>query len=103
MKKMIINGCWGGYHVSDEAIKEFQIEVGKYGYEDIDDVRYGSEARDNEALIAIVERLGDRASAECSCLGVVEIPDDATDFMITEYDGSETLYYVQDGKIKVAY
>lgn len=100
---MIINECYGGYCVSEEALNEFQIAVGKYGYEDLNAVRRGSEARDNEALIAIVERLGNRASVEYSYLCVVEIPDDATDYMITEYDGAETLYYVQDGKIKVAY
>ena len=33
---------------------------------------------------------------------VVDIPDESTDYLITDYDGIETLYYVLDGKIRVA-
>ncbi len=30
----------------------------------------------------------------------VVLPKTATDWMVTDYDGSETLYIVEDGKIK---
>ena len=35
-------------------------------------------------------------------LVVEEIPDTATDYMISEYDGAEEVYYVLDGKICLA-
>ena len=33
-------------------------------------------------------------------LVVKEIPDNATDYMITEYDGAEGIIYVVDGKLE---
>jgi hypothetical protein len=36
-------------------------------------------------------------------LGVVEIPDDSTDYEINEYDGFESVIYVLDGKIHWAH
>lgn len=33
-------------------------------------------------------------------LTLAEIPDDATDWDYWEYDGAETVFYVQNGKIK---
>ena len=36
-------------------------------------------------------------------LKAVEIPDDSTDYLITDCDGVETVYYVVNGKIKQIY
>lgn len=48
--------------------------------------------RDNKLLIQCIEELGsDVASGSCAKLKIVEIPDDV-DFVIDEYDGSETIH-----------
>lgn len=56
--------------------------------------------RTNPALIELVENNPKAASGFCSDLVVVEIPDGATDWIIDEYDGLESVLYVVDGKIK---
>lgn len=35
-------------------------------------------------------------------LALVRIPDAATDWVVWEYDGAETVFYVLDGKIRAA-
>ena len=35
-------------------------------------------------------------------LRILEIPDDCSDWMVTEYDGAETIYFVNEGKLYVA-
>lgn len=83
--KLVINGTYGGYglYVADE----FRALVEKY-----EDERTAPE------LIAFVEKHPD----DCGDLEVVEIPDESTDYIINEYDGAETVYYVVDGKIHFA-
>jgi len=49
-------------------------------------------------LVAFLERYRLNDDNDSS-LVVVNIPDEATDWKITEYDGMETLHYVIDGKI----
>lgn len=53
----------------------------------IDD-RYDSGLRTNKDLIAIVEKLGEKANDRFAKLKIVEIPDDVS-FEISEYDGAE--------------
>ena len=83
--KLVINGTYGGYglYVADE----FRALVEKY-----EDERTAPE------LIAFVENHPD----DCGDLEVVEIYDEATDYLISEYDGAETVYFVVDGKIYTA-
>lgn len=83
--KLVINGTYGGFGFG--VADEFEELVYKY-----EDERTASE------LIAFVEEHPD----DCGDLEVVEIPDDATDYLINEYDGAETVYYVVDGKIHLA-
>lgn len=78
MKKIVINACYGGFGLSEEALKSFP--EGTYGRRDI--------PRDDPRLIEVVERLGDDASGKFGKLKVVEIPDDV-DWIIEEYDGFE--------------
>lgn len=47
----------------------------------------------------MVERDAEAASGRCAVLMVVEIPDNATDWELDEYDGLESIIYVADGKI----
>jgi len=87
--KIVINKCFGGFSVNDNIVKMLNLES-RYDLED---------DRTNTKLIELIES-GENVNGEFSDLAVVEIPDDATDYMINEYDGYENVLYVLDGKIK---
>lgn len=89
--KIVINKCFGGFSVNDNIVKMLNLES-RYELED---------DRTNTKLIELIES-GKNVNGEFSNLVVVEIPDDATDYMIDEYDGYENVLYVLDGKIKRA-
>lgn len=88
--KIVINQCYGGFDLSENFEKFFN-----YDWLDTD----SKEFRINPALIKAVEEDSASVGAEYSKLKVVEIPDNATDWEIQEYDGLENLIYVVDGKI----
>ena len=88
--KIVINECYGGFSVSDAVVKKLGLES-PYDFN-----------RTDERLIQLVEADSRAASGSCADLVVVYVPNEATDYMINEYDGYETLYYVLDGKIKTA-
>lgn len=100
--KIVINNCYGSFHLSDEAInllvkKGIDRETAEY------DFLFGSCKRDNKILVEVIEELGKKANNSSSTsLSVVEIPDKSTDWTINEYDGAEEVIYVLDGKIKYA-
>ena len=79
--KVVINKCFGGFGLSEEAYKFLNIPWDGYGCELMED-------RSNPALVKCVEALGKDASGELSSLKVVEIPDDV-EWEIDEYDGLE--------------
>ena len=79
--KVVINSCYGGYGLSKEAYKELGLEWDNYGYDYQED-------RTNPKLVAVVEKLGEKASGGCANLNVVNIPDDVK-WHIAEYDGFE--------------
>lgn len=87
--KVVINVQYGGFSVSNEA-KE------RYGFDSCYSIN-----RTDEKLIQAVEEMGSAVNGPCAELCVVNIPDEATDYMIQEYDGAEEVYYVVDGKIKM--
>lgn len=93
--KIVINDCYGGFGLSAEALEMLGAEY--YGEYDGDDKRIDAH------LIDVVEKLGEKASTRYSELKVIEIPDEATDYEINEYDGAESVTYVLDGKIHHAY
>jgi beta-glucanase (GH16 family) len=80
--KIVINGDFGGYGFG--VAEEFEDFVGMF-----------SDDRTNSNLIEFVES----HPHECGDLVVAVIPDTATDWEIDEYDGSESVTYVVDGKI----
>ena len=113
MKKIVINRCFGGFGLSQEALIElsnldarlvyqpttdFLMEYMKDGFalelavEDLRDGKLlridGAVSRENSKLIEVVEKLGSRASCYYSELKIVEIPDDV-EYTIEEYDGVE--------------
>lgn len=88
--KFILNKCFGGFMVSDIAAKALGLRDG-WEADDLD--------RNDPDLVKVVETLGKDASGKWAALCVVEIPDNATDWELDEYDGAESITYVVDGKI----
>jgi len=103
--KIVINGDYGGYGLSDQAVREYGkrkglnlVEEGPdahgftYFYvNEIGENTYFSDReieRDDPVLVEIVERLGSEANGRYSDLKIVEIPDDV-DWEVMEYDGME--------------
>jgi len=84
--KMVLNKCYGGFNIPKELCEFFGC--GKY--DEID--------RDHPVLVEFVEKHGEYQEG-LSRLRVVEIPSDATDWEVNEYDGFESVTYVVDGKI----
>lgn len=89
--KLVINDDFGGFGISDGAREV--LGLGKYDRVD----------RTNPLLVKMVEKDAEATRGAYSSLCVVEIPDEATDYMINEYDGAETVYYVLNGKIYEAF
>ena len=85
--KIVINTCYGGFRIKPEIVK-------KYGFDNQQLFDY----RTDEKLIKLIES-GVDCAGMCSELSVVEIPDEATDYHITDYDGAESVLYVLNGKI----
>ena len=79
--KMVINNNWGGFELPEDYVA-VKPNVSW------DEVRFDID------LIDIVESEDYEGDLE-----VVEIPDEATDWMIDEYDGFESIIYVVNGKI----
>lgn len=85
--KFVISNCSGGYGFSIDFLLKYGKEI-------------GSLERNDPKLVAAVEEFGLRkASGIYSALCIKEIPDDATDYSIEEYDGAESIIYVKDGKL----
>lgn len=94
--KIVINGCFGGFGISNEVYERMG--------EDWQFNTYDYDSRTNADLIAVIEDIGsERASGVFANLIVVDIPDDATDWRIEEYDGNESVWYVLDGKMYEVY
>lgn len=91
-RRILINTCYGGYTLSDEArtkyreaIKSLPEPPGLDDYFDEDSV-----PRDDPLLLQVVDEIGlANASGAFANLAIVEIPDDVTEYMIEEYDGQE--------------
>ncbi len=81
--KIVINDCYGGFGLSEEA-EELYVQK-----KNISGPLRGDILRNDSVLVEVVETLGDKASGKYSKLKVVEIPDDVTDWRIDEYDGWE--------------
>ena len=111
MTKVVINRCFGGFGLSNEAFElllrrkgiEFEKQDGKFsrltgpdyytkGFLGSDEhyLSYYDMCQDraDPDLVSVVEELGDAANGRRADLAVVEIPDDV-EWHIHEYDGSE--------------
>ena len=77
---IVVNRSWGSFHIPKEIANKHGLSV----YDDID--------RTDKELV-------NWANTNTSSLRVFSIPDEATDWEISDYDGMETIIYVVDGKI----
>ena len=90
--KLVINKCYGGFSLSDYAVKKLGLSS---CHEGID--------RDDPRLIELIETEGsDAISGSFATLRICELPDNTTDYEIEEYDGAESVVYVVDGKLNWA-
>ena len=82
--KIVINRCFGGFGLSDQALEMYstakKLNPNNCWESEI--------ARDDPVLVHIVESLGEQANGKYSELKVVDIPDDV-DWIVEEYDGME--------------
>lgn len=81
--KVVINTCYGGFGLSDEAMERYKILKGI-----TEEVYYWDIERDDPALVQVVEEMGDASFGSFACLKIVDIPD-GIQWGIEEYDGSE--------------
>lgn len=116
MPKIVVNSCFGGFGLSNTAVKRYAEIKGielvwvprtQYGKEDWEyhsehweradvadeDERYFSYYdidRDDPALVQTVEELGESANGDYADLRISDVPDDVK-WYIDEYDGIETI------------
>ena len=87
--QIVVNKCFGCFGLSDAALQSLP--------EGIDWSEHAN--RVNPLLIQVVSDLGPGANTRFSELSIFDIPEEATDWAIEDYDGFETILYVLDGKI----
>jgi hypothetical protein len=94
MRKVVINECYGGFGLSNEAYEKM-IEYGYEGIEKFDpkecifNIKYYFEVapeRTDITLIKVIEELGKRANGMCANLKIHEVEGL---YRICEYDGNE--------------
>ena len=103
-KQLVINTCYGGFGLSDEAVLRYgelkglnlkMFNDGSYPAFYIDGVKDDDHyfsihdiERHEPELVQTVEELGDLASGVHASLKIVEIPADVK-YQLEEYDGRE--------------
>lgn len=86
--KIVINRCHGRFSLSEQAYKALGLEN---AYDEIE--------RNDERLVTLVEKDAQATSGFFARLEVVNIPEEATDWIVNEYDGLENIIYVLNGKL----
>lgn len=89
--KIVIYKSFGGFHYPEKFCERYSLD--RYDWMDYAD---DDEYRFHDILIDWVEK----NPQDSEGLRVVNIPDNATDWQIHEYDGLESIIYVIDGKIQ---
>ncbi len=99
MTKIVYNGCYGGFSLSDAAMRRY-AEIKGMAY---DEMTLGSREfeRDDPALVQVVEELGDAANGMCAKLHIEDVPK-GTLWRIDEYDGFESVATQDSCEWKVA-
>lgn len=80
--KVVINRCYGGFGLSENARKRYEELSGTH----LED--YDTPGRSDSNLVQVVEELGSAANGNYAKLKIVEIPNDV-EFSIEDYDGME--------------
>ena len=108
--KVVLNVCYGGFGLSDEAMELYLTKTGQVPFYKIKlygnshyatepfvgtktngkYLSYSSIERNDPVLVEIVETLGKKSWDQCAELKVVDIPKDVA-WEIYEYDGNETI------------
>lgn len=110
MTRLVVNRCHGGFGISDAAVRRIReiggcehaetLEGETYAdgsrrsesyFKDSNDGHRDDTARACPALLQVVEEMGPAAGGFAAKLRIVEIPDDAVDWYVDEYDGLETV------------
>ena len=108
MTKIVYNGCFGGFGLSESAVRRyleikgipFTEEESEFSFRGVR-FRIGTSVtgdpeyfydfdleRTDPALVQVVEELGDEASGDCAELCIREL-EPGTKYRLQEYDGSE--------------
>jgi hypothetical protein len=131
MTKIVINRCYGGFGLSEAAMRLYAEKMGlpfyvwqdpKYpgssfksyftadpsGMTEIDNDFYRKYAlcdfgieRTDPVLVEVVEELGEKANGMCAELYIEEVPA-GTFYRIDEYDGMESIETADDIDWKIA-
>ena len=83
--KIVINDCYGGFGLSEQATNWMTEKMGEFYYGDIE--------RNNPILVQCIEELGSNANDTFSKLKIVKIPDEVK-WEINDYDGMETIHEI---------
>lgn len=94
--KIAINRCFGGFILPDHIYAQLIEKVPEFKKLDF----YEKELRASPVLISLIENEGKIIEDQITKIVIVSIPDEATDWEITEYDGYESVTYVVNGKLK---
>ena len=88
--KVVINDGYGGFSLSREAMDM----LGELKQKKASEINIYSRdfLRHDEDLVRVVETLGDKSSAVCAELKIIEIPK-GINYTISDYDGWETVVY----------
>ena len=87
--KIVVNKCYGGFGLPADVAEELHTSP-------FDDRRC---IRTDIWLVKQVEENPVKFKDDSTELGVVEIPNEATDWIVVDYDGKERVYYTANGKI----
>jgi len=114
MPKVVVNACYGGFSLSDEAVIRYAEIKGMnlikitstygegensytsehFAIDGIDDgdhyFYHGDIDRDDPILVQVVEELGRKADGDFASLRIADVPNDVK-WYIDEYDGIETV------------
>lgn len=88
--RILLNKCYGGIGLSEKFVEAYPKFTQSVSEED----------RVDPELLEAIETFGiTHAAGNYALLHIAEIPDEATDWEIQEYDGYETVVWVLDGKL----
>lgn len=113
MTKVVYNDCYGGFSLSDEAIRMY-LDLKGLKYTEsksawgtnfvVDGIKNFYDRnieRADPVLVEVVEKLGERANGECAKLKIEDI-DSGLLYRITSHDGNESIDIKYDPDWRVA-